>query len=94
MTKPELVIFDCDGVLIDSEHLALQSLIEILAGHGVSLTLAEAVERYMGHNSESEKADIETRYQIKLSSDHIEKKRALREKLFEEKLTLPYTITG
>lgn len=45
---PALVIFDCDGVLVDSErvsHLVLQAM---LAEHGVALGFDEAVARFMG----------------------------------------------
>ena len=50
MQPPALVIFDCDGVLVDSEpvsHAVLQSL---LAERGVMLTLEETIERFMGHS--------------------------------------------
>jgi len=35
----KLVIFDCDGVLVDTEVLFNQALIEDLAEYGLSLTL-------------------------------------------------------
>jgi beta-phosphoglucomutase-like phosphatase (HAD superfamily) len=34
----ELVIFDCDGVLVDSERIAIRVDIEVLAELGWSLT--------------------------------------------------------
>ena len=36
MTRP--VIFDCDGVLVDSEDLAWRAWREVLAPHGIELT--------------------------------------------------------
>ena len=33
MTKPDLIIFDCDGVLVDSEVLSCRCLSEVLAGY-------------------------------------------------------------
>lgn len=39
-----LVIFDCDGVLVDSERLAIQVDVEYLSGIGWQLTEAEAIE--------------------------------------------------
>ena len=32
MIKPDLIIFDCDGVLVDSEVLSCRCLSEVLAG--------------------------------------------------------------
>ncbi|HZB58390.1 MAG TPA: HAD hydrolase-like protein, partial [Actinomycetota bacterium] len=44
----ELVIFDCDGVLVDSERIAVRIEAEYLAELGWPLTEAEIVERFMG----------------------------------------------
>ncbi len=44
----ELVIFDCDGVLVDSEPLANRVLAERLETIGVSLPLAEVMRRFVG----------------------------------------------
>jgi HAD superfamily hydrolase (TIGR01509 family) len=43
-----LVIFDCDGVLVDSERLATRVDVEVLAGLGWVMTEQEAVERFVG----------------------------------------------
>ena len=40
-----LVIFDCDGVLVDSERLAVRVDVAVLAELGWSLTEAEVIER-------------------------------------------------
>ncbi len=45
-----LVIFDCDGVLVDSEGIALEVLVEALAKKGVLLTTDEAAERFLGRS--------------------------------------------
>jgi HAD superfamily hydrolase (TIGR01509 family) len=42
------VVFDCDGVLVDSEELAWSAWRETLASHGVTLT-AEDVDLMTGH---------------------------------------------
>lgn len=52
MTAPALVIFDCDGVLVDSERLSHHVLKEMIAEHGVDLTLEETIERFMGTSTE------------------------------------------
>jgi HAD superfamily hydrolase (TIGR01509 family) len=52
MPTPALLIFDCDGVLVDSERLAHEVLREMLAEAGVSLTLQQAFDRFMGSSTE------------------------------------------
>jgi HAD superfamily hydrolase (TIGR01509 family) len=44
----ELVIFDCDGVLVDSERLANQVLAELLTEVGLPTTTDESIATYMG----------------------------------------------
>ncbi len=46
--RPALVIFDCDGVLIDSEPLACAADAEALAALGHAITAEEIAERYAG----------------------------------------------
>ena len=49
----ELVIFDCDGVVVDSELLATGVLREALGTLGVRLTLEEVVDRFLGRSPET-----------------------------------------
>src|SRR5262249_40548481 len=49
--RPDLIIFDCDGVLVDSEVLSCQCLSEVLATYGITLELAEALERFLGRST-------------------------------------------
>ncbi len=44
----KLVIFDCDGVLVDTEVLFNQALVDDLGTHGLSLTLEECMGLFMG----------------------------------------------
>jgi HAD superfamily hydrolase (TIGR01509 family) len=43
-----LVIFDCDGVLIDSEAPAIRLILEEVSGLGLAITADEAVRRFAG----------------------------------------------
>lgn len=43
-----LVIFDCDGVLVDSERITHRVVVDMLAEHGVDLPFEEAVDRFIG----------------------------------------------
>lgn len=47
--KYDLVIFDCDGVLINSEELASEICIEAVKEVGLSLTMHEYADRYAGN---------------------------------------------
>lgn len=51
--SPELLIFDCDGVLIDSEPLASRVLWQSLTRAGIAISCREVRERFTG-SSESE----------------------------------------
>lgn len=48
MDKVKLVIFDCDGVLIDSERIANTILLEMLNELGLFLTLEEVFDIFVG----------------------------------------------
>lgn len=48
MPETKLVIFDCDGVLVDSERITVRLEVQILAELGWPLTEAEIVERFLG----------------------------------------------
>jgi HAD superfamily hydrolase (TIGR01509 family) len=47
----DLVIFDCDGVLIDSERLAVRTESEILTELGWPLSEAEVIEQFVGRSA-------------------------------------------
>lgn len=44
-----LVIFDCDGVLIDSEIISATALVEELARHGIAIEMSQVLEHFIGH---------------------------------------------
>jgi HAD superfamily hydrolase (TIGR01509 family) len=48
--SPGLVIFDCDGVLVDSEPISLRLLLDTLADAGLTLDPAEAHARFLGRS--------------------------------------------
>ena len=61
MQWPDLVIFDCDGVLVDSEQIALGQVRQALGNAGLALTHAEAIDRFLGLSLDSimQKAEAE-----------------------------------
>jgi len=54
-----LVIFDCDGVLVDTERIAVRIDIAVLAELGWVMTEADVVERFMGRTDEYMVSQIE-----------------------------------
>ena len=65
----ELVIFDCDGVLIDSERIAVRIEVGILAGLGMPLSEAEIVERFVGRSPAVMRSAVEAHLGRPLPAD-------------------------
>ncbi|MBY6067334.1 HAD family phosphatase [Leisingera aquaemixtae] len=45
---PKLVIFDCDGVLVDSEPASNQAMADNLTRHGLPLTAEQSMQHFVG----------------------------------------------
>ena len=50
MPKHALIIFDCDGVLVDSERACNQAMADLLAEYGLRLTLEQTIEQFIGRS--------------------------------------------
>ena len=48
----ELVIFDCDGVLVDSEPISIRIDVEMFAEVGIAVSAQEVIERFVGRSPE------------------------------------------
>ena len=48
MPQPDLVIFDCDGVLVDSEVIAARVDAELITRAGFPIEAEEVAERFAG----------------------------------------------
>lgn len=70
MTPPDLVIFDCDGVLVDSEGISVAVLTEIVARAGGSLSEAQAYERFLGRSMASVVAILERDFAFRFTDAH------------------------
>lgn len=82
----DLVIFDCDGVLIDSEVLACRIEAEELTALGYPITVEETVMRFTGLPAGAVRAAIEADWGQPLPADfegrvHVEIKEAYRRDL-------------
>ena len=81
----DLVIFDCDGVLIDSELLSVRADLACLADNGIAVSADEIIERYTGVSMAEMLADLEARYGRKLP-DFAPRHRQRLEAIFEAEL--------
>ena len=50
MTPPPLVIFDCDGVLVDSEPLAMAVLLDTIRAQGLEIDPGQGYELFLGRS--------------------------------------------
>src|SRR2546425_11562074 len=81
----DLVIFDCDGVLIDSELLSVRADRETLAECGIELSIEEILERYTGISFAATVADLEARHG-RLPADFADRRRRRLWPLFDSEL--------
>lgn len=66
-----LVIFDCDGVLVDTEDLNRQALIAVLHGSGIHVTAAEAAKHFHGLSNRGVVEKVEAVWAIRLRDSFI-----------------------
>lgn len=67
-----LVIFDCDGVLVDSEPIALRLLLDTLARSGLHLSHAEADALFLGRSLGSMREIVAREYGVTVSDAALE----------------------
>lgn len=67
-----LIIFDCDGVLVDSESLAAKVFAEHLAKFSVALSAAECEAKFRGHTMDYCLNVLETEYPGMLPHDFLD----------------------
>jgi beta-phosphoglucomutase-like phosphatase (HAD superfamily) len=58
-SKFDLVIFDCDGVLVDSELISCRAHSEMLTRHGYPITSDEVLARFLGVSDREARLIIE-----------------------------------
>ena len=102
-----LVIFDCDGVLVDSEPISIRILVEELAQIGYRIDETIAYERFLGRSLAAVQALLREELGFDLSSERLD---AMRARLFEsyrrelkpmpgifealDRLTIPYCVAS
>ena len=82
----DLVIFDCDGVVIDSEVISARVLIAHLASIGVSVDLAHFRTHFLGRSFPKVTAEVRDCYGISLPEDFESSYRATLLRAFQFEL--------
>jgi HAD superfamily hydrolase (TIGR01509 family) len=76
---PRLVIFDCDGVLVDSEPLAIRVLADTIAAAGETIPLDDCYRLFLGQSLATTTALLHRDHGIDLSDADLTR---MRQKLF------------
>ncbi len=75
-----LVIFDCDGVLVDSEPIAVRVLLEGLGEIGHAMDEEHAYERFLGRSLANMQSVLRAEFGFELLPDRLD---LMRQRLFE-----------
>lgn len=81
-----LVIFDCDGVLVDSEILSAEVEAEALSTLGVKVTAHDVMQRFLGLTQEALEERFEHDFGLKLPPNHAETTRSMLRAAYVERL--------
>ena len=85
-SAPQLIIFDCDGVLVDSEGLMNQVWVDALAEQGLMMTVEEAIFLFRGRKMAECVADVEARLGGKLPLNFVPDYRSRTAEVFRTDL--------
>lgn len=91
MTSVDLVIFDCDGVLIDSEIISARMLIAELAGYGVEISIDYVKTNFLGRSYPMVIRQIREQFSLNLPERF---ERDYRERLLKAFDTELYAMPG
>ena len=67
--KFDAVLFDCDGVLVDSESITCGVLRDMLEERGWAMTLQQCMTIFVGHMVTDKRAEIEVQTGLPLTDD-------------------------
>ena len=83
----EAVLFDCDGVLVDSEAITCGVLRDMFEEQGWRMTLAECMQRFVGHTVKSQRAVIEANTGVPLTDAWLQQFFERRNERLERQIT-------
>lgn len=85
-SSPALHIFDCDGVLVDSEVLVTRIESQLLHDIGVELAPESIAEAFVGLTEAQTRHRIESEWRVAFPEDFAATKRAMIEEVFRAEL--------
>ncbi|MCR4265017.1 HAD family phosphatase [Nitratireductor sp. ZSWI3] len=71
----DLVIFDCDGVLVDSEPLSMRVLLETVSESGITIDEDKAYELFLGRSLSTITSLLKNDYAVDLDAGQLERMR-------------------
>jgi HAD superfamily hydrolase (TIGR01509 family) len=83
----DAILFDCDGVLVDSEAITCGVLRDMFEEQGWRMTLAECMQRFVGHTVKSQRTVIEAHTGVPLTDTWLEQFYALRNERLTQDIT-------
>jgi HAD superfamily hydrolase (TIGR01509 family) len=87
----DLVIFDCDGVLVDSEVISCRAHAETLTRHGYPITAEQMLVRFLGVSDREARLTIEAELGRSLPGDfEAQMKQAALRRYADDLRTIPY----
>lgn len=89
-----LVIFDCDGVLVDSEILSQRVLLSMLEKIGVVVSEDYFLTNFLGFNFEHVTAKVLADFSVTLTSEFRQNYRAALIKIFASELEQTHQLEG
>jgi HAD superfamily hydrolase (TIGR01509 family) len=87
----DLIIFDCDGVLVDSEVISCRAHAETLTRHGYPITADQVLDRFLGVSDREARLTIEAELGRRLPDDfEVQVKQATLQRYADDLRPVPY----
>ena len=87
----DLIIFDCDGVLVDSEVISCRAHAETLTRHGYPITADQVLDRFLGVSDREARLTIEAELGRSLPDDfEVQVKQATLQRYADDLRPVPY----
>ncbi|MGR6429910.1 HAD family hydrolase [Rhizobium sp. PAMB 3174] len=86
MESGELIIFDCDGVLVDSEPISVDVLVDAIRKAGGTISNEEAFDLFLGRSLSSVVETLKTQFEIVAGPAFLDRMRVALYERFREEL--------
>lgn len=78
--KTDLILFDCDGVLVDSEPISTVVFVEYLVEMGLEIDENTVYRKFLGRSMSALAAVLSRDFDFNITDEHLQ---AIRQRLFE-----------